>query len=296
MSEFDLTAAVRLSCLLEASARKAGNVHPAASFEHLTYDDFVKSGEAIAPVLGGSATAGVGLTILKAVQATRLVCEHNTNLGIILLLAPLAAVPVERGIPDGIGDVLGNLTRTDSECVFEAIRMASPRGLGSADSEDVTAMPTGNLVDVMALAADRDSIAAQYASGFALVIESASRLADMSLFPDHWETAILQLQLELMAGHPDTDIERKCGRAEAVASAAQARAVLDAGFPAKEGSEQQFAQFDTWLRERGSLRNPGTTADLVTASLFVAIRDQLIELPSEGAIRQHALQCQVPSD
>ena len=234
----DLTSAVRLSCLLEASARKAGNVHPEARFEHLTYDDFVRSGQAVAPVLSLAASRGVGSTILEAVHATRSVCAYNTNLGIVLLLAPLAAVPVNCRIADGIENVLKNLTCADADAVYEAIRVAAPRGLGDAEVGDVNVVPTGNLVEVMTLAADRDLIAAQYATRFSLVIESASRLARLTLFPDSWESAIVQLQLELMSRHPDTDISRKCGLAEAVESADRARDVLDAGYPANVDSLQ----------------------------------------------------------
>jgi len=291
----DLTMAVRLSCLLEASARKAGNVHPEAHFEHLTYDDFVRSGQAVAPILSQAAVRGVGPTILEAVHATRRVCQHNTNLGIVLLLAPLATVPVNCRVTDGIGTVLSSLTRADSDAVYDAIRVAAPRGLGDAEVEDVSVGPTGNLVDVMTLAADRDLIAAQYATGFSLVIESASRLESVNLFPDVWESSILQLQLELMSRHPDTDIRRKCGQAEAVESAARAGEVLDAGFPTTTDGQQQFTAFDAWLRESGSLRNPGTTADLITASLFVAIRDRLIVPPTEHAVRQHVRDYRIPS-
>jgi triphosphoribosyl-dephospho-CoA synthase len=291
----DLTTAVRLSCLLEASALKAGNVHPEAHFGHLTYDDFVRSGQVVAPILSQASVRGVGPTILEAVRATRIVCEHNTNLGIVLLLAPLAAVPVNCRVTDGIGSVLSSLTRADSDAVYEAIRVAAPRGLGDAEAEDVSVGPTGSLVEVMTLAADRDLIAAQYATGFSLVIRFASRLESLNLFPDRWESAILQLQLELMANHPDTDISRKRGLAEAVESADRAQAVLDAGYPADVDSLQRFSEFDTWLRERGSQRNPGTTADLITASLFVAIRDRLIVPPTEDAVGQHVRDCRIPS-
>ncbi len=291
----DLTTAVRLSCLLEASARKAGNVHPEARFEHLTYDDFVRSGQVVAPILSQAAVRGVGPVILDAVRATRSVCNHNTNLGIILLLTPLAAVPADDRTTDGVANVLSNLTRADSDAVYEAIRVAAPRGLGDAETEDVSVGPTGNLVEVMTLAADRDLIAAQYATGFSLVVASASRLQALNLFPDAWESAILQLQLEQMSRHKDTAISRKSAMAEAVDSATRAAEVLDAGVPTKTSGRQRFAAFDAWLREHGSLRNPGTTADLITASLFVAICEQLIVPPTEHAVRQHVRDCQIPS-
>src|SRR5688572_21198196 len=83
---------VRTACLWEATARKAGNVHPFAEFDDLKYADFVRSGEAIAPVLDAYHEQPLGITILEAIRATRAVVNTNTNLGIVLLLAPLSKV------------------------------------------------------------------------------------------------------------------------------------------------------------------------------------------------------------
>ena len=281
---------IHLACLLEATARKAGNVHPGIEFEHLSYPDFVASAEAIAPVLARTAELGVGPAILNAVRKTRECCGQNTNLGIILLLAPLCAVPSESSIASGIDAVLEALTEADAATVYEAIRLASPRGLGQSDAQDVqNDQPEGTLKEVMALAADRDSIAAQYASGFKLVLKtglpSLTRVQD---FTSDWEQSVVRLQLDLMAVQPDTDIQRKCGLIDSQESARQARAVLCAQWPTSMAGRRRFKDFDLWLRARKSLRNPGTTADLVTACLFVALRDGLVSTPSLAEIRQHA--------
>ena len=284
----DLQTIIRLSCLLEASARKAGNVHPGVSFDHLSYADFVRSADAAAPALAKAPVVGVGQAVLEAVAATRSVCDRNTNLGIILLIAPLAAVSGGNPLSGCISTVLDGLKAEDAEAVYEAIRIASPRGLGSCDSADVAKSPTGTLREVMSLAADRDLIASEYASGFRIVLESSRWLASHSCFADDWESTIQHMQVLLMATYPDTDIERKCGRNEAVESYNLARDVLSSGFPDQTTGQAKFVEFDAWLRDRGSLRNPGTTADLVTASLFAAIRDDLIEPPSEAQIHEHA--------
>src|SRR5262245_13426217 len=97
---------LRAACVLEATARKAGNVHPQAAFADLTYHDFVVSADAIAPILARTRELGVGRAILEAVAATKGTVAANTNLGIILLLAPLAAVPLRIRLVDGIGNVL----------------------------------------------------------------------------------------------------------------------------------------------------------------------------------------------
>jgi triphosphoribosyl-dephospho-CoA synthase len=84
---------VQAACLMEATARKPGNVHRFRDFDDATLMDYLLSAAAIGPVLEGAAGRCVGATVLDAVRATRRVSRTNTNLGIILLLAPLAAVP-----------------------------------------------------------------------------------------------------------------------------------------------------------------------------------------------------------
>ena len=95
MSQNCLAELIRTACILEAQARKPGNVHPAAAFSDLCYDDFVLASQAVAEVLPAAAEIGVGKSILQAVIRTRELVNRptNPNLGIILLLAPLAAVP-----------------------------------------------------------------------------------------------------------------------------------------------------------------------------------------------------------
>ena len=265
---------LRAACVLEATARKAGNVHPWQSFSDLTYRDFVASADAIAPLLARTSERGVGRVVFEAVAATRQQVGRNTNLGIILLLAPLAAVPAGVRLADGIGDVLNGLSREDADFAYRAIRLAQPGGLGAVDAEDVSQPPSGTLLEVMRLAAGRDLIARQYAEEFSLVLEfGLSYLVEVVDFERHWEPAIVGLQLELLARHADSLIIRKCGQETAKKVSRRANAVLKAAQPGTRYSNVALNQFDDWLRADGNRRNPGTTADLIAAALFAAFRD-----------------------
>jgi triphosphoribosyl-dephospho-CoA synthase len=281
---------VHRACLLEATAQKPGNVHPGASFEHLAYKDFVASADAIASVLANTRDLGVGKSILESVKATRNVCEHNTNLGIILLLAPLTAVPTDVSLPEGIEAVLSGLTRDDAEHTYEAIRLAQPRGLGTAGSADVTASsPDGTLAEVMSQAADRDAVAWQYTSNFKTVLHDAvTTLNASSRFEEDWEQAIIYLQLKLIARDGDTDIARKCNSIDAHESKRRAMSVLRAGWPMTMEGRSRIREFDRWLRAKGSKRNPGTTADLVTAGVFAILRDEHAPMPPLEEIQGRA--------
>ncbi len=273
---------IYLACLMEATARKPGNVHPTASFPDLTYPDFLKSAAVIAPLLAHTDSHNIGSVIRQCISETQKVIPSNSNLGMVLLLAPLAAVPLDKTIEDGIQEILTELTIQDAREVYEAIRIANPGGLGKTESEDVSVEPTGTLREVMTLAADRDSVASEYANAFQITLGTAApALRELWKQCDDWEDAIIRLQLQLMSDFPDTLIARKRGFAEAEQSAERARTALDA-----EDFATGLSQFDAWLRQDGNQRNPGTTADLIVACLFVAMRDGFIPTPDLSTIRK----------
>src|SRR5437016_13999209 len=128
----------QLACIWEATARKPGNVHRFRDFEGTTYLDFIQSAVAIAPILETASEQRLGETILQCVRATQAITRTNTNLGIILLLTPLATVPPDENLRTGLKRVLGNLDVTDSRAVYEAIRLAKPGGLGRVAEQDVS--------------------------------------------------------------------------------------------------------------------------------------------------------------
>lgn len=99
------------ACRAEVCSAKPGNVGPHQHFADASVDDFLRSAEVVAPILGRSAESGVGQAVLDAALATREYAGHNTNLGIILLLAPLASVPASQSLVNGIERILEQLVR-----------------------------------------------------------------------------------------------------------------------------------------------------------------------------------------
>jgi triphosphoribosyl-dephospho-CoA synthase len=276
----------QLACLWEASARKPGNVHRFQDFADVTYLDFVASAAAIAPVFSAVAdherAPGVGEIVLAGVRATRKVANTNTNLGILLLLAPLAKAPTGIGLPAGVLQVLEALTVADADSVYQAIRLAAPAGLGRVEDQDVSQPPTQTLRQVMALAADRDLVARQYANGFEEVFQLGVPALERGLEETGGlEDAIIVCHLDLLVQYPDSLIARKCGLALAQEASRRAALVIGAGGPRTSTGRRACAEFDRWLRGDGHRRNPGTTADLVAACLFVALRQGIMQLPLE---------------
>jgi triphosphoribosyl-dephospho-CoA synthase len=285
-----LETCVRAACLLEATTRKPGNVHPRASFADLCYADFVRSGEVVAPILADVPKLGVGQAILDSVVATQAAVGTNTNLGIVLLIAPLAAVPAHQPLADDIGKVLAALDQRDAALVYRAIRAANPGGMGTVGAQDVADEPTGTLLEVMRLAADRDAIASQYTNGFEDILTfGVGVLESDAQFADRWENAVIGLQLAFLARRPDTLIARKRGADVARQSSDWAKRVLDAGGTETEEGTRLLAEFDAWSRADGNARNPGSTADLITATLFAALRDCRVPFPPGWQTCLHAL-------
>jgi triphosphoribosyl-dephospho-CoA synthase len=270
-----------LACIWEATARKPGNVHRYQDFAEVGLVDFLASAVAVAPVFDQAEGRPVGETVLEAIKVTRQVTATNTNLGIVLLLAPMAAVSLQEEFRPGLVRVLNQLTIHDSQQVYEAIRLAQPGGLGKAPEQDVSKQPTLPLRDIMGLAADRDLIARQYVDGFQQIFDLGVPVLREGLEKTKClENAIIWAYLSILQHHPDSLVERKCGRDEAEEVSRQARLVLDACWPDSVQGRHELAHLDAWCRARGHDRNPGTTADLVTASLFAALRLGIMKVPS----------------
>lgn len=270
----DVAAAGQLACLLEVSAPKPGNVSPGLHFHDTRYEDFLASAVAIGPALSGAAEHPLGTTIRTSVEATRRWTRSNTNLGIVLLLAPLARAALRSGgsLRERLAVVLKETTVADAAQVYAAIRHAGPGGLGASSAEDVSDTPTVTLRDAMALAADRDAVAREYVTDFALTFEvgvpavRAGRQEGLG-----WTEAAVEAYLTLLASTPDTHIARKLGQAEAESVSRSALEVREVGGTRSAAGRKALAALDAELRDPRNRRNPGTTADLTCAALFVVI-------------------------
>jgi triphosphoribosyl-dephospho-CoA synthase len=263
--------------VLEASAEKPGNITPSHDFHDTSYEDMLRSAIAVGPELARAGERGVGETVLAVVRASRRVAPANTNLGIALLLAPLAKAALGGAVDPvalraRLGATLRALDRADARAAYEAIRLAGAGGLRERVEHDVRSEPEIGLRDAMANAAARDSIASEYVSDYALTFETglpalAAATGD-GLAP---RDAIVELALRLLDAAPDTLIARKRGAATAARVSAGARDVLAAGGVRTAAGIEALRGFDASLREPGNALNPGTTADLVTATVFVAL-------------------------
>ena len=271
----DVAGFAQLACLLEVSAPKPGNVSPGAPFRDSRYEDYLASAVAIGPPLAAAAVQPLGVTIRTAIEATHRWTATNTNLGIVLLFAPLARAALTRdagSLRDAVRATLASTSVADAHEVYAAIRLASPGGLGTVPEQDVARAPTVSLLDAMALAEGHDAIAREYVNGFETIFVGGvpalcrARAAGLS-----WDDAIVHVYLTLLAAAADTHIARTAGIEAARDVQRRARAVLEAGGMYQPAGRAAAAALDSALRDPGHRRNPGATADLTAAAIFVTL-------------------------
>jgi len=259
------------ACELDVTALKPGNVRLGMPAAGMRAEDFLRSAYVSAPALAERG-ASVGQRVLQAIARTQEIVRCNTNLGIVLLAAPLfCAAEAGGNLHAAVQRELARLDRRDARLVYQAIRLARPGGMGTSARHDLGAEPRVTLLEAMSEARDRDSIARQYANGF-------SDVFNMGLA--HWNEALARfeneswaathLYLVYLSSWRDSLIERKFGTATAQAVSERARELHSqvASYSDLDDIASRLLAWDEELRCAGL--NPGTSADLTVATVFAA--------------------------
>jgi triphosphoribosyl-dephospho-CoA synthase len=269
------------ACMTEVRAFKPGNVSMASPGHGMLAEDFIVSAQAMCGALTAPA-AGVGQRILRAIEATRSVVPFNTNLGIVLLCAPLVHAATARmeepALRLRLHATLDGLDLEDAGLTYRAIRLAQPGGLGRSAKHDITQPPQVTLREAMQEARERDRVAYQYVTDYRDVFATGLPAVREGL--NKWgsrEWATVYTFLDLLGRHPDSHIARKHGRRVAVEVSAQARELSQtlgrsrdpaSEMPALEALDQQW---------KARSINPGTSADLTVAALVTMDLEDSLE-------------------
>jgi triphosphoribosyl-dephospho-CoA synthase len=260
------------ACLAELDALKPGNVHRHGDDPRMTVEDFERSARAAAAPLAQGDT--VGERIVASVAATMQAVGKNTNLGIILLAAPLASAAMSEAPGDlraRLAESLAGLSVEDARDAYAAIRQANPGGLSEVPRHGVGGEPAITLLEAMRVAEGYDRIAWNYSHEFADIFDlGLPRLEDAAKRGWPAPLATTFVYLTFLADLPDTLIQRKFGSPQAIEVQKEARSLLarlEDG--ADTGTlERELIHFDRSLKARGL--NPGTSADLTVATLLAA--------------------------
>jgi triphosphoribosyl-dephospho-CoA synthase len=275
-----LIEAYQRACEIELQAFKPGNVSVYSPAHDMTVEDFILSAAVSADSVSNPAYS-LGEKIYYAVKATRDAVGCNTNLGIILLAAPLMQAYYQRqtgqSLRDSLQVVLANTTLQDAEWAFKAITLAAPGGLGKSEQQDVNQAPEVTLLEAMQIASPKDRIALQYTNGFKDIFDfSVLQYNRAFVLSGESSWSALSVFAELLAKFPDSHIERKFGSqysewiAAEMATLCEAlnnAGTLDELMPMLHRLDQTF---------KAKRINPGTTADLTVATLLVVFLEKLI--------------------
>lgn len=265
-----LAQAYKVACFAEIEALKPGNVHIFADGHGMQVQDFIQSAEASSVVIA-QPELGLGERIYRCIESTWRVVNCNTNLGIVLLCAPIihAALLSTTRLREELANVIANTTKEDAAFLFKAIQMANPAGLGNVDEHDVNNTANCTLLEAMQASADKDFIGQQYANRFLSVFEQGLPYFQAALL--RWQRpawATTGLYLFWLSHYPDSHIARKYGAR--IAKQIQDEAIIHYNaLQALENPKQYLPQllvFDQSLKSRAI--NPGTSADLTVATLL----------------------------
>lgn len=267
----DLARAFKAACFAELEALKPGNVHIFADGHGMTVQDFLISAEVSAQEIA-KPEISLGQRAFLSVEATHKAVNCNTNLGIILLCAPLIQACLIEGNANFIAKlqhVLANTSQQDAEYVFKAIALANPAGLGVSERHDVNQAVGCNLLEAMQVAAPKDMVAQQYTNNFSNIFDG---LACYQQALAHWQRpawAATAVHLFYMSDFLDSHIVRKYGDTIANLVKNEAKVHKDAFLKSynPKNYQTQLMSFDAELKKRGL--NPGTSADLTVATLLL---------------------------
>ena len=273
ISASELAGLYKEACLAELSALKPGNVHIFADGHGMVVQDFIASAEASAQPLCEPGLT-VGQRIQQAIQATWSAVNCNTNLGIVLLAAPMIQASLEAGLPlnaHALSHTLQSLTVDDARLAYAAILQASPAGLGSSEQHDVHEAPAVTLLQAMEQAQSYDLVARQYANGYQEILQFG--LGRYHAAMAQWQReawAVSAVYLGFLSRYPDSHIARKYGVAAAERVMQQAL-VHEQNLMASDNPKTCQRSLMTFDQELKTAKlNPGTTADLTVATVLAA--------------------------
>lgn len=291
-----------LASLLEVSAYpKPGNIHRTRDSQDTLFEHFLAGSIATYPVIRQLALKAqkvrkhdygdlfLGDAILGSVkEMMKWQRGGNVHLGIILLHVPLAAAAGaaysrsgvdEKDLRIKLGEVIKDARPRDSVKIYEAIRLALPqRVLGNVQEMDVSDQSSTariivdkiSPIEIFKLCSDRDSICSEWLTSFQITFEEScphlSRLVSGGMGVNE---ATVRTFLYILSKHPDSLIVRKSGITDAVKVSMKAEELLKIKDIEEFNMSLWSVDRELW-ESRGKL-NPGTTADLVSAAIFVLL-------------------------
>ena len=284
MKAEEIAKIAQIASALEVSGYpKPGNVHRTRNYDDMVFEDFIISGIVIGDIIR-EATKNVnignpclGKYILNAVKETDNWIKNNTNLGIVMMIIPIACATA---ISNNFNEIRPNIvklmksTSVEDACdLYDAINIADAGGMGNQDEYDVASTNAKEelkankqtMWDVLKISAPWDRLANEMTSDMPVVFEIGYPTYYNLIKENSLNKSCILTFLTILSEIPDTLISRKYGAKKASEISNQARQLLK--YQNDDDFKDKLKEFDDYLYENKF--NPGTTADLTAASIFV---------------------------
>ena len=263
-----------LAMLFElSSSPKPGNVDRCHDFSDIGFNHFLKSAVSAYPIFRKAANGegSVGSLILEGVQAWKTWnLGSNTHFGSLVLMIPIA---IAAGKPNELHKELENVLEKSS--IIDAIDFYSAFGKAKARVVEVDSFSLNDqnwqeavresgktLLELMGLSTKHDIVAREWATNYERSFLLAKRL-DEQISRYGQNDGVVRTFLEALAEVPDSLICAKFGLEVAQKVSKRAgEALLD-------DTLGKARELDTDLLAADI--NPGSTADLIAASLFISL-------------------------
>lgn len=285
MNSDEIAKIAQIASALEVSGYpKPGNVHRTRDYDDMVFEDFIISGIVIGDTVREACSdvdvenPRLGKYILEAVAETDRWIKNNTNLGIMMMTIPIA---VAAAISDDFNAIRPNVvklmanTSVDDACdLYDAINIADAGGMGDQDEYDVASDNAKNelrqnnqtMYDVLKISAPWDMLGREMTSDMPVVFEMGFPTYNELIKEKSLNDACVLTFLTILSQVPDTLISRKYGEDDALKVSMMTRDLLNLKDESDFG--EKVKEFDEYLYKNDY--NPGTTADLTAASIFVS--------------------------
>ncbi len=282
----------QFAMILEVCATpKPGNVDRDHNYPDTHFEHFLASAVSVYPVMkkASADNKDIGTYIHEAVvESAKWQSGGNTHFGAFILLIPLVMAAgklrtqingspdIFPGLEQSVMELVKDTSADDSVELYRAFSKAGVRindvdDLDLADPASIDNIRAGGttLYQLMEISSSYDMIAREWTTGYQLTFKCANSILEkyrsMSI-----NDALVRTFLEILAGNPDTFIRTKFDLERAEEISGRARLIVErinsSGF---EIVKPDIEQFDEQLLSEGV--NPGSTADIIIAGLFVAL-------------------------
>jgi triphosphoribosyl-dephospho-CoA synthase len=210
--------------------------------------------------------------------------ENNTNLGIIMLLTPLAAaagnVKEFNDLRVKTREIMLATNPEDAVNLYDAINIADAGGMGEREELDVSSGNAKqellkkeiNMFQVLDISSSWDALAYELTHNYPVSFEVGYPVYKDLRKSEGINKATVQTFLTILSRKPDTLISRKYDNSVSERVMADAKIILDRGGILTREGRSLLIKFDQDLMNHKY--NPGTTADLTASSLAIAILEE----------------------